>query len=111
MDDSGRSLVDRRSVRRFEHTVLGVAGTVTLAIFSLYPPQGPVARYVAYAVVLPLTWVIALLLQGWVRRWIAQRYDQMDPSMRVLSASAVAFVVISYVVAASAFMPNPPVRR
>ena len=78
--------------------MLGAAAALSLAIFQLKPFSGASARYVAFWIVLPAVWLVAMSFTRVVREFILARYDDLGTfPRRVVAGGAIGAAFILYV--------------
>ena len=71
-------------------TLAGV-GLALLALFQIFPPQGPIWPYIAYTIVAPLICAVPFLFLRSVRESLSAAYDRLG-SARVPATSLAVFV-------------------
>jgi hypothetical protein len=96
-----------RQTNKVAGASFGVAGAITLLILNIYPPQNPFWPYFAYTLVIPGSWVTAILLQKPARDFLSERYD----NLRAVRVPITALIVFVFVILGGVWMrylPPPP---
>jgi len=92
--------------------LLGVAATLTFAVFQAKPFSTAAARYLTFWIVLPAVWLIAMSFTRVVREFILTRYDDLGSTpRRVVAGGAVAAAVIVYVAMITSNIPERQASR
>jgi hypothetical protein len=89
--------------------LLAAAATLSFAVFQGKPLSGAAARYVAFWLVLPVAWLIAMWFTRVVREFLLSRYDDLGTTpRRVIAGGAIAAACIVY---AAIITSNIPERQ
>jgi hypothetical protein len=87
--------------------LLGAAAILSLTIFQAYPFSGAGGRYVAFWIVLPSTWLVAMSLTRTVREFVLARYEDLGSTpRRVVAGGAIAAAAIAYVAIITSNIPE-----
>jgi hypothetical protein len=87
--------------------LLGAAAIISLAIFQGKPFSSAAARYVAFWIVLPTAWLIAMWFTHAVREFVLARYDDLGSTpRRVVAGGAVAVAFIAYLATITSNIPE-----
>lgn len=92
--------------------LLGAAAALSLAVFQFTPFSGAAARYVAFWIVLPAVWLVALSFTRVVREFILDRYDDLGTfPRRVIAGGAIGAAFILYVGIITSNIPERQATR
>ena len=92
--------------------LLGVAATLSVAIFQVNPFSSAASRYMAFWVVLPALWLIAISLTRVVREFLLRCYDDLGTTpRRVVAGGAIGAAIIFYVGTITSNVPERQTTR
>ena len=91
--------------------LLGLAAALSAAIFLVKPFSGP-ARYVAFWIVLPTVWLVAVSFTRVVREFLFDCYDGLGTTpRRVIAGGALGAAFIVYVAMITSNIPDHEMIR
>lgn len=92
--------------------LLGVPATLSVAIFQVNPFSSAALRYVAFWVVLPALWLIAISFTRVVREFLLRCYDDLGTTpRRVVAGGAIGAAIILYVGTITSNIPERQTTR
>lgn len=92
--------------------LLGVAATLSVAVFQLNSLSSAALRYVAFWMVLPALWLIAISFTRVVREFLLRCYDDLGTTpRRVVAGGAIGAAIILYLGTITSNIPERQTTR
>jgi hypothetical protein len=92
--------------------LLGVAAILSVAVFQVNPFSSAAQRYVAFWVVLPALWLIAISFTAFAREFLLRCYDDLGTTpRRVVAGGAIGAAIILYLGTITSNIPERQAAR